>query len=132
MQATVSQLASEISTLQAEIQALDKAVAEATETRKEEHASYLSTQAENQAAVQLMEKAKNRLVKFYRPNLYKEAPKRELTDEEKILASSGRSDLIATEAPQMIAGTTQAVMVQLTAVAVPPPPPDTWGAYQKK
>merc|ERR1719181_2586595 len=74
------------------------------------------------------------MVKFYRPNLYKEAPKRELTDEEKILASSGRSDLIATDAPQMIAGTTQAVFVQLAgaASAVPPPPPDTWGAYQKK
>merc|ERR1719181_2473608 len=74
------------------------------------------------------------MVKFYRPNLYKEAPKRELTDEEKILASSGRSDLIATDAPQMIAGTTQTVYVQIhsVAAAVPPPPPDTWGAYQKK
>ena len=52
---------------------------------------------------------------------YKEAPKRELTDEEKIYASSGRSDMIATEAPQMIAGTTQSVFVQLAAVPAPPP-----------
>merc|ERR1719420_1536746 len=32
----------------------------------------------------------------------------------------------------MIAGTTQAVFVQLKDDAAPPPPPDTWGAYQKK
>merc|ERR550514_39074 len=126
-------LASEIATLQDEIKALDKAVAEATEQRKEEHSDFVTTEAQSNAAVQLIEKAKNRMVKFYRPNLYKEAPKRELTDEEKILAASGRSDLIATDAPQMIAGTNQAVYVQVRrAVAVPPPPPETFGAYQKK
>merc|ERR1719473_203864 len=64
--------------------------------------------------------------------MHKEAPKRELTDEEKILASSGRSDMIATDAPQMIAGTTQSVYVQVARRATPPPPPETWGAYQKK
>ena len=48
--------------------------------------------------------------KFYRPNQYKEAPKKELTEEEKILAASGRSDLIATAAPELIAGTTQTAM----------------------
>merc|ERR1719253_604241 len=123
-------LASEVATLQAEIKALDKAVADATEQRKSEHADFVTYQSQSGAAVQLIEKAKNRMVKFYRPNLYKEAPKRELTDEEKILASSGRSDMIATEAPQMIAGTTQSVFVQLA--AVPAPPPETWGAYEKK
>ena len=50
-----------------------------------------------------------------------ERERNELTDEEKILASSGRSDMIATDAPQMIAGTTQAVYVQLSAVPAPPP-----------
>merc|ERR1719515_229503 len=123
-------LASEIATLQDEIKALDKAVAEATEDRKEEHADFTTYSSQSNAATQLIEKAKNRMVKFYRPNLYKEAPKRELTDEEKIYASSGRSDMIATDAPQMIAGTTQTVYVQMQ--AVPPPPPDTWGAYEKK
>merc|ERR1719271_1451348 len=106
-------LASEIDTLQDEIKDLDKVVAEATEQRKTEHSEFLTFQTQNNAATQLIEKAKNRLNKFYRPNLYKEAPKRELTDEEKILASSGRSDLIATDAPQMIAGTTQSVYVQM-------------------
>merc|ERR550514_47915 len=123
-------LASEIATLQDEIKALDKAVAEATEQRKSEHSEFVTYQTQSNAAVQLIEKAKNRMVKFYRPNLYKEAPKRELTDEEKIYAASGRSDMIATDAPAMIAGTTQTVYVQLT--AAPAPPPETWGAYQKK
>jgi hypothetical protein len=132
MTASSASLADEIKTLNAEVVALDKAVAEATEQRKAEHAEFLQFQTENNAAVQLIEKAKNHLFKFYRPNLHKEAPKRELTDEEKILAASGRSDMIATDAPVMIAGTTQAVFVQLKDDAAPPPPPDTWGAYQKK
>merc|ERR1719224_411532 len=135
MSATVDQLTAEVATLQEEIKALDKAVAEATETRKEEHEAFLQSQAENQACTQLIEKAKNALNKFYRPNLYKAAPKRELTQEEKILAASGRSDMIATDAPQMIAGTNQPVYVQVRRAsndAVPPPPSETFGAYQKK
>merc|ERR1719389_1058829 len=66
--------------------------------------------------------------------MYKEAPKRELTEEEKILAASGRSDMIATAAPEMIPGTTQTVFAQVNAKddAAPAPPPETWGAYQKK
>jgi len=124
------------------VKALDKAVAEATEQRKEEHGEFITFQTQNSAALQLIEKAKNKLFKFYRPNQFKEAPKRELTDEEKILAASGRSDMIATAAPEMIAGTTQTAMTQLYAQldqhttddssAAPPPPPATWDAYQKK
>jgi len=127
--------AAEIADLQAEVKSLDKAVADATEQRKEEHGDFLQYQTEMNAAMQLIEKAKNRLFKFYRPELHKEAPKKELTDEEKILASSGRSDLIATEAPEYIAGTTQTVFAQIrrsNSDATPPPPPATWDAYQKK
>merc|ERR1719253_483435 len=133
MRAASDTLTAEIEALTAEIQALDKTVAEATSTRKADHEAFLTSSTETQAATQLIERAKNRLVKFYRPNLYKAPPKRELTQEEKILASSGRSDLIATDAPQMIAGTNQAVLVQVRrSMAVPPPPPETFGAYQKK
>jgi len=135
MSATVETLTSEVATLGEEIVALDKAVAGATSTRKSEHEDFITSQSENQACTQLIEKAKNVLNKFYRPNLYKAPPKRELTQEEQILAASGRSDMIATDAPQMIAGTNQAVFVQVrrsVSVAVPPPPPETFGAYQKK
>merc|ERR1719364_310506 len=131
-------LSDEIKRLQKEVKDLDKAVAEATEQRKEEHGEFITFQTENNAALQLIEKAKNKLFKFYRPNQYKEAPVKELTEEEKILAASGRSDMIATAAPELIAGTTQAVFVQLydqldtDSAAAPPPPPATWDAYQKK
>merc|ERR1719305_740112 len=47
MSATVATLKSEIETLSAEIKALDTAVAEVTETRKEEHGTFLQAQAEN-------------------------------------------------------------------------------------
>ena len=50
------------------------------------------------------------LERFYRPTMYKEAPTKELTEEEKILAASGRSDMIATAAPEMIAGTSIAAI----------------------
>merc|ERR1719172_442767 len=127
-------LAEEIASLQKEVKTLDKAVAEATEQRKEEHGEFITFQTENGAAVQLIEKAKNKLFKFYRPNQYKEAPTKELTEEEKILAASGRSDMIATAAPELIAGTTQTAFTQLHqhTAAAPPPPPATWDAYQKK
>merc|ERR1719269_358089 len=130
--------AEEIVALQKEIKALDKAVAEATEQRKEEHAEYLVFQQQSNAALQLIDKAKNRLNKFYSPTMYKEAPTKELTEEEKIYAMSGRSDMIATAAPEFIAGTTQTVYAQVRTHsldgddAAPPPPPETWGAYQKK
>jgi hypothetical protein len=105
------------------------------EQRKEEHGEFITFQTENNAALQLIEKAKNKLFKFYRPNQYKEAPKQELTDEEKILAASGRSDLIATAAPEMIQTQLYTQLRESTsddAAGAPPPPPATWDAYQKK
>merc|ERR1719281_1782653 len=128
--------ADEIKALSQEIKDMDKAVAEATEQRKEEHSEYLVFQQQSNAALQLIDKAKNRLMKFYRPTMYKEAPTQELTEEEKILAASGRSDMIATAAPEMIPGTTTTVYAQIRSHtlddAAPAPPPETWGAYQKK
>merc|ERR1719321_2434052 len=46
----------------------------ATEQRKEEHAEYSSTAASNQAALQLIAMAKNRMNKFYAPDQYKAPP----------------------------------------------------------
>jgi len=138
MSATVSTLSSEIETLQAEIKALDKAVAEATEQRKSDHAAFVQAQAENQAATQLVEAAKNKLNKFYRPNLYKAPQRRELTEEERIAVSAGAPDPRDAEeaaaATQGIAGTGIAVFAQVRQASngAPPPPPETFGAYQKK
>merc|ERR1719426_751020 len=128
-------LAEEIANLQADIKALDKAVAEATEQRKEEHAEFLTFQTENNAAVQLIEAAKNRLFKFYRPNLHKEEPRRELTEEERVAIAAGAADPRDAEEAMPkggIAGTGVTAFVQIRDDAAPPPPPETWGAYQKK
>jgi hypothetical protein len=126
--------AEEITELGKSIKALDKAVAEATEQRKEEHSEFLVFQQQSSAALQLIEKAKNRLMKFYKPAFYKAPPTKELTEEEEIYSMNGRDDLAGTVAPQYIAGTTQTVYAQVRAHKreVPPPPPETWGAYQKK
>merc|ERR1719271_1228020 len=131
MTASSENLAEEIATLQSDIKALDKAVAEATEQRKEEHGEYLTFQTENSAAVQLIEAAKNRLFKFYRPNLHKAEQRRELTEEERVAIAAGAPDpRDAEEAVPKggIAGTGITALAQ----GAPPPPPDTWGAYQKK
>merc|ERR1719389_752041 len=81
----VEALTEEIATLEQDIKDLDKTVAQATEQRKEEHEEYLEMMQLNEAAVQLVEKAKNRLQKFYNPTLYKAPPKTEDTMEEKII-----------------------------------------------
>merc|ERR1719146_476232 len=115
--------------------ALDKAVAEATAQRKEEHASFLQTQAENQAATQLIDVAKNKLNKFYNPTLYKAPERRELTEEEKLAVSAGAVDPRDAEEAMGaggIAGTGVTVFAQLKGDAAPPPPPETFGAYSKK
>jgi len=67
----IATLASEIKALQEGIAALDKSVAQATEQRQDEHAEYADTAAGNQAALELIGMAKNRMNKFYAPDQYK-------------------------------------------------------------
>merc|ERR1719316_2158271 len=134
----------EIETLKADIVSLDKAVAEATEQRKAEHADFVQTHAENSAAVQLLELARNRLAKFYNPTTYVAPTRRPLTQEEQIYVNSGGADPRDAEeaaaSGKGIAGTGVTVFTQVVAVtkavakgkAAPPPPPETAGAYQKK
>merc|ERR1719199_577845 len=114
---SISTLKSEIAALNDGIKALDKSVAEATETRKKEHDDYVETLAANSAAKDLLGFAKNRLNKFYNPKLYKAPPKRELSEEEQITVNMGGT-LAPTAAPGGIAGTG----IGLAQVAPPPPP----------
>merc|ERR1719248_113424 len=106
---SISTLMEEISALTAGIAELDKAVADATEQRKEEHADYVEMMQLNTVAMGLVEKAKNRMQKFYNPTLYKAPPKKEMSMEEKIMQAGSfvqirRSDLDV----------------------APPPPPETF------
>jgi septal ring factor EnvC (AmiA/AmiB activator) len=127
---SVTTLTEEIKALEDGIIKLDREVAEATMTRKEEHEEFTATLAANNAAVQLIEFAKNRMNKFYNPKLYKPPPKRELTEEERITLNMGGT-LAPTNPPGGIAGTGVG-LEQVGTVAAPPPPPETFGEYKKK
>jgi len=109
---TIGTLMEEISGLTASIAALDKEVADATEQRKEEHVAYVAQMQMNEAAMGLVEKAKNRMQKFYNPTLYKAPPKTENTMEEKIIEAGTfvqlrRSDVAPPPAPEMPSGPVQ-------------------------
>jgi len=124
----ISTLKVEIEALDDGIRALDKEVADATETRKEEHEDYVETLSGNTAAVDLLNFAKNRLNKFYNPSLYKAPPKRQLSEDEQITLNMGGT-LAPTEAPGGIAGTGIGL---LQGDAAPPPPPAADLAYKTK
>merc|ERR1719197_2031215 len=89
---SIATIASDVATLTESIKELDKSVATATNARKAEHAEYTQSAALNEAALQLLEKAKNRLNKFYNPTLYKVEPKKELSMEDSLYVSAGRSE----------------------------------------
>jgi len=131
----IATLASEIEALIAGVRALDKSVQEATENRKAENTEYKATVAANTAAKQLIGLAKNRMHQFYNPALYTPPPKIELSREQRIAVNMG-SEAAPTVAPSGIAGTGITYFAQVSAHnsndVAPPPPPETWGAYQKK
>jgi len=126
-QNTIATLTDEIKSLVDGITALDKSVAEATETRKEEHKNYVDTIASDSAAKELIAIAKNRLNQFYNPKLFKAPPKRELSEQDRITVNLGGT-LAPTAAPGGIAGTGITVFAE----AAPPPPPAAVAAYSKK
>lgn len=125
----------DIENLKDGIKALDKAVAESTEQRKEENEDFTELMASDSAAKELLGFAKNRLNKFYNPKLYKAPPKRTLSEEDRITLNMGGT-LAPTAAPGGIAGTGVTVLSQIKLhsqdVAAPPPPPEAPGAYKKK
>jgi len=124
----IAALKADIQSLEDSIKALDKQVAEATEQRKQENEDYTELLAQDSAAKEVINFAKNRLNKFYNPKLYKAPPKRELTEEERITVNMGGT-LAPTPPPAGIAGT--GISASL-AQEKPPPAPETFGEYSKK
>jgi len=124
----IETLTDEIAALVAGIKALDKEVAERTDVRKEENSDYITALAQHKTAHELLGFAKNRMNKFYNPKLYKAPAKRVLSEEDRLTVNLGGT-LAPTSAPAGIAGTGVG-LVQLHKAA-PPPPPETWGAYNK-
>merc|ERR1719389_828951 len=90
----IASLKDQIAAHNNEIKALDNSVAEATAQRKAEHADYTEMIQLNEAAIQLIFKAKNRLNKFYNPDMHVAPKMREPTEEERaIMAAGGEVDL---------------------------------------
>jgi len=112
---SIATLTEELKGLSAGIKALDKDVAESTETRKEEHSEYTELIASDSAAKELLAMAKNRLNKFYNPAMYKAPPKRELSEAEQIESNFAFVQIH-----------------QHRGNVAPPPPPEAVKAYAKK
>merc|ERR1719160_2065296 len=104
MRDSIATTASEIAELKSGLEDLDKSVAEATELRKKEHEESVDTAASNQAALELIGMAKNRMNKFYNPTQYKE-PEKEPEEDFFAQVSIRRAD--------------------------PGPAPETFGEYKK-
>jgi len=106
LEGSIATLTEEIAALEAGIKALDKAVTEATEIRKEENADFKELKQSDTAAKEILAMAKNRLNKFYNPKLYKPPPVEEPTFMQ--------------------------IMSHASNGVAPPPPPETFGPYSKK
>jgi len=133
----ISTITADLAALKTGIEELDLAVTDATKQRKDEHKEFVETAAQNNAALQLLEVARNRLNKFYNPALYKAPERRELTEEEQIYVNSGGADPRDAEEAAVagtgIAGTGVTVFTQMSMKRdAPPPPPETVEAYSKK
>ncbi|CAK0863831.1 unnamed protein product [Prorocentrum cordatum] len=116
----ISTLTDEIAALNKAIKTLDSEVATATEQRKDENAEFKELMSSNSAAKELLEMAVNRLNQFYNPRMYKAPAKVERSTMDAISQDVGGA----------------ASLVQVSEhrrfVEAPPPPPETFGAYQKK
>jgi len=112
----------DVVTLEEEIKKLDASVALATVNRKKEHTEFTEAITLNEAAIQLIEKAKNRLAKFYNPAIYKEEPKKELSAQDRIVSNLGGT---VDEAPVLLQ-----LVRKVSKKVAPPETPETWGAYK--
>jgi len=118
MKSEIDEVAGDLKTLAESIQGLDKAVAEATEQRKLEHAQYVQDAQLTQTAVQLIGKAKNRLMKFYNPALHKAEPKP--AAEESLLSGAAASASFLQQSSES------------SSTRHHPAAPTTWSFYQKE
>lgn len=134
----IATVAEAIKTLEDGVKALDKDVATATEQRKEEHGDYTENVQMTEVAIQIMGKAKNRLLKFYNPSLATGfVQKKAQPVQESVPAVDGKSALAGEEAafdaPEASEfADASFLQVRARSGVEPPQAPDSpGGAYQK-
>merc|ERR1719188_675122 len=116
----ISTLTDEIAALKEAIKTLDSEVAAATVQRKDENAEFKELMSSNTAAKELLLMAVNRLNQYYNPKMYKAPAKVERSTMDAISQDvGGAASLVQVSAHRRLA-------------EAPPPPPETFGAYQKK
>ena len=82
--------------VQKSIGVLDDSVARGIELRQQQHAEFVTLQANNAAATELLEVAVSRVNKFYAPTLQKAAPKASLSADDRIdINVECRTDAVA-------------------------------------
>jgi hypothetical protein len=121
---SIAALASDIQNTQDKIVALDQSVAEATEQRKAEAAEYAEFKKLQGVAKALLEKAINKLNKFYNPDLYVAPTAAPLSREDQIFQAAG-GQLATTPEPKL----TDAL--NFIQVQDKPEAPGTWGGDYK-
>jgi len=133
LKSMLARLAEDLASLTEDVKTLDGQVAEASEQRKAEHQEFVDTTAANNAAVELLRLAKNRLNQFYQKKLATTTPAAELAADEQIVANFGGT-APPTPAPGGIAGTgISPAFVQRSSVSeAPGKEPETWTKYEKK
>jgi hypothetical protein len=126
----IATISNEIEALEDGIKKLDASVADASEQRKNENEDFAVLVAQDTAAVELIGLAKNRLHKFYAPNLYAPPPKRELSADDRIMVNMGGT-APPTPAPGGIAGTDITALVQVSVHSHLAGAPEAPAAYSK-
>jgi hypothetical protein len=121
----IAALSADVAALNEKVASLDKTVAEATAQRKSENAEFTSTLQANNMAIQLIGKAKNKLLQFYNPDLAtSETPvQKSLGDQ---LADGSYNDNQMTQAAAVPA------FVQLASSSKTAQPATWEGSYGKK
>jgi hypothetical protein len=111
-------------------------VAEATSTRKEEHSDFVETLAANNAAKELLGIAKNRLNKFYNPDLYKGPAAIQVKEGSPIPAVGVTESLLDSinDAPSFMQTRSEdgSEDDEEDDAEDPPPPPESFGDYKKQ
>jgi len=83
----IANLSEEIKSTVARMAATDKSVAEATAQRKQENAAFTTNMQANNMAIELIGKAKNKMLQFYNPDLAVTETEPEMTTGDELAAS---------------------------------------------